>query len=92
MSESDTGYLTKRGEVLWALDLQPTHPGGPRMPVLAHRIVSARQEQYRGEVRVSACGQEFTAGTHPQGWWSTKVGNLPLQSHAVHCGADSAPD
>jgi hypothetical protein len=75
-----------RGEVLWAMDLAPVYPGGPYQPVLAHRIVSTRQEQYRGEVRTSACGQEFTAGTHPKGWWSTPGDDLPLQRPYVHCG------
>ena len=73
---------------LWAMDLGPVYRGGPDMPVGAHLIVRRYDGGFRGEVRVAACGQEFTAGTHPRGWWGTKQGNLPLQEHAVHCGRD----
>ena len=74
---------------MWALDLQPfPTPDSPMRPVGAHLIVSAHDGGFRGQVRVSACGREFTFGTHPRGWWSTRQGNLPLQAHAVHCGAD----
>jgi len=72
---------------LWALDLAPfPYAGCPEQPVAAHLIVYCRKERYRGEVRVAACGKQFTAGTHPRGWWGTRWGNLPLQDHAVHCG------
>jgi hypothetical protein len=74
---------------LWALDVRPyPFPTSPEHPVLAHLIVAMRREQHRGEVRVAACGNEYTDGTHPRGWWSTRSGNLPLQGHAIHCGAD----
>jgi hypothetical protein len=72
---------------LWALDIAESGRWRGR-PVGAHLIVAARHEPFRGEVRVAACGEEFTAGTHPRGWWGTRWGRLPLQGHAVHCGAD----
>lgn len=73
---------------LWALDMGPMHPGGPDWPLLAHLIVSRHDDHLRGEVRTSACGREFTVGTHPRGWWSTRAGNFPMQDHAIHCGQD----
>lgn len=73
---------------LWAMDLQPyPEPNSPLQPVRAHLIVSGYTDA-RGEVRVSACGMELTAGTHPRGWWGTRLGQLPLQDHAVHCGRE----
>ncbi len=74
---------------LWALDLKPfPWPDGPLQPVQAHLIVMARREQHRGETRIAACGREFTAGTHPRGWWGSRWGSLPLRDHAIHCGAE----
>lgn len=73
---------------LWALDLSPVYRGGPEMPVYAHLIVRQYDGGFRGEVRVAACGREFTAGTHPKGWWSTRLGCFPLQERSVHCGQD----
>jgi hypothetical protein len=81
---------TEHDDNLWALDLAPMYLGGREQPVLAHLIVAIRQESHRGEVRTAACGREFTAGTHPRGWWGTNGRNLPLQDHAIHCGADLA--
>ncbi len=86
----ETGiYQTQRGELLWAMDIaeQPPHRGHPAG---AHLIVRAYAGGFRGEVRVGACGREFTCGTHPRGWWSTKPGSLPLARHAIHCGASIA--
>ena len=78
----------ERDDNLWALDLGPLRPGGPEYPLSAHLIVAIHQEPHRGEVRTAACGREFTCGTHPRGWRRTNGHNLPLQDHAIHCGAD----
>ena len=75
---------------LWALDLGPMYPGSPLYPLSAHLIVAIHQEPHRGEVRTAACGRDFTFGTHPRGWWGTNGRNLPMQDHAIHCGADLA--
>jgi hypothetical protein len=78
---------------LWALDLGPLYPGGPSLPVGAHLIVSGEVLDAdgfvgeHGEVLVSACGRKYTKGSHPRGWQSTGLARLPLQDHAVHCGA-----
>jgi hypothetical protein len=73
---------------LWAMGLSPMYPGGPALPTSAHLIVRRFDGGFRGEVRVAACGIEFTAGTHPRGWWSTRSGRLPLQDHAICCGRE----
>ena len=65
---------------VWALDLDEK-----TRPILAHLITRTYNDQ-RGEVRVAACGEEFTAGTHSRGWWSTEGDRVPLQDHAIHCG------
>jgi hypothetical protein len=71
---------------LWAMDLEPCpEPDGLMQPVRAHLIRSSYTDA-RGEVRVSACGKEFTAGNHLRGWWGSGLGRLPLQDHAIHCG------
>ena len=85
------GYLTGKGELLWALDLAPAYPGGLDQPAGAHLIVRVEPGRY-GEVRTCECGQTFTAGTHPRGWWSTRPGILPLQEHAVRCGKITAKE
>lgn len=73
--------LNDAGEVMWAIDLD----GTGRWPEAAHQIVSAYRDR-RGEVRVSACGREFTEGTHPRGWWSSPPGKAPMAD--IHCHAD----
>lgn len=83
--------MSEDGELLWALDLAPVYPGGPEQPVGAHLIVKTEPGRF-GEVRTSECGRTFTAGTHPRGWWSTRPGHLPLQKHAVCCGAERAKE
>jgi len=68
---------------LWALDLDEKD-----RPWQAHLIVKSEDGQF-GEIRTGACGQTFTAGTHPRGWWSTEDGNLPLSgAHDIHCGRE----
>lgn len=73
---------------LWAMDFESMRPGGPEWPVYAHLIIRRYDGGFLGEVRVGACGREFTAGTHPRGWWGTQAGRFPLQEHAIHCGHD----
>ena len=67
---------------LWALDLGPLHPGGRDVPLAAHLIT-----EDTGAARITACGQQRTSASHPRGWWQLPAGELPLQAHAVHCGA-----
>jgi hypothetical protein len=69
----------------WAMDIDPT----TKQPTGAHLIVAVENLGERDEVRITACGQRRTQDSHPHGWWSTAAGQLPLQSHAVHCGAES---
>jgi hypothetical protein len=78
---------------LWALDLDST-----KFPYRAHLIVSVTEtgDHSRssaassiGEHRTAACGRQFTVLDHPEGWWGTRLGQLPnLAAHAIHCGAD----
>jgi hypothetical protein len=65
---------------LWALDLTEGH-----WPCRAHLITCVYHDQ-RGEVAVSACGQEFAVDTLLKAWWSTPRGELPLRRRRVHCG------
>lgn len=70
---------------LWAMDLD-----GKGIPVRAHRVVNTemqwRKSVYPEEVRVTACGERRTAESHPDGWWTTEAGFLPLLPEHVHCG------
>lgn len=76
----DGGAKADEGARLWALDLDEKD-----RPVLAHQIVLIERSP-DGE-RIAACGQRFSASSHPRGWWSTEGGRLPLQDHAIHCQA-----
>ena len=68
---------------IWALDIdEDGHPWR------AHLIVTCDLRP-AGEVRTSACGQQFTQSSHPRGWW--EIEGLPLQDHAIHCGLDGGP-
>jgi hypothetical protein len=72
---------------LWALDLEQDQLGRLH-PWRAHLIVRTEHDRF-GETRTAACGEQFTAGTHPRGWWSTRSGNLPLSGpDDIHCGKD----
>jgi hypothetical protein len=76
---------------LWALDLDPRYwlPWRYKLPCAAHLIVEVVNDPDDGhEIRIAACGARFTAANHPEGWWSTLEGELPLAAHAIHCGAD----
>ena len=67
--------------VTWALDLD-----GQLQPWRAHRIIRTELLPHIGEVRWSACGRSFTAGTHLHGWWDCLEGRLPLSEQHIHCG------
>jgi hypothetical protein len=69
----------------WAMDIDSV----TKQPWRAHLIVAVDNLGEPKEVRWTACGQQRTRSSHPHGWWSTAAGQLPLQSHAVHCGAES---
>jgi hypothetical protein len=73
------------GEVTWAMDIcdTPNHPYYGN-PTAAHQIV---REEDGGKVRITACGQRLTESNHRRGWWSTRLGKLPLPADAVHCMA-----
>lgn len=72
------------GEALWMLDLDRDN-----WPWRAHEI-QAVGNPGPNEVRVTVCGQRVDRFTHPRGWWGVKVGELPLQEHAVHCTVECA--
>lgn len=66
---------------LWALDIDEHG-----RPWRAHLITKSEQTPW-GEERIAECGERFTLGNHPRGWWSMEGGRLPLQAHAIHCGS-----
>lgn len=66
---------------LWALDLRD------RWPVLAHLITEHTADGDRLTGGKTACGRSYDP--FMQGCWATDGENLPLQPHAVHCGAET---
>jgi hypothetical protein len=69
----------ERGEGLWALDID-----GDGWPWRAHRVVEVETSHagWPTYYRV-ACGDRLSVHFH--GCWGVKIGDLPLQDHAVHC-------
>lgn len=68
----------------WAMDLEqnPEHPFF-ELPKEhgAHQIVETKND---GELKISACGKEFTRFNHPKGWWGFRP-----DEGLIHCEASN---
>jgi hypothetical protein len=67
---------------IWALDLDSKN-----RPFQAHLITAIAKGRY-GEIRYSACGRDYTAHTHPRGWWTSHAGRFGMLERDTHCGRE----